>query len=74
MLLRVWRIRTAASAAPRTTAGIRRRWVLPHEVLERRDEPEAGSHWSRTESSRISMIPSQKFGIDTPQRDTLLAR
>ena len=37
-------------------------------------KPEAGSQWSRTESSRISMIPSQKFGIDTPQRDTPLAR
>ena len=37
-------------------------------------KPEAGSHWSRTESRRISMIPSQKFGIDRPQRDTLLAR
>jgi hypothetical protein len=74
MLLRVWRISTAASAAPRTTAGIRRRWVLPQRSSNGETNPEAGSHWSRTERSRISMIPSQKFGIDTPQRDTPLAR
>src|SRR5437870_777490 len=36
-------------------------------------KPDAGSHPSRTETSRISMIPSQKFGIDTPQSETALA-
>ncbi len=73
MLFRVWRIRTAASADPSTTAGISRRWVFPQGSSNGETKPEAGSHWRRTESSRISMIPSQKFGIDTPQRDTLLA-
>ena len=74
MLFRVWRIRTAAAAEPSTSAGISRRWVLPDGSSNGETKPEAGSHWSRTESRRISMIPSQKFGIDRPQRDTLLAR
>ena len=73
MLFRVWRIRTAARAAPSTTAGISRRWVFAQGSWRNGTKPEAGSHRSRTETSRISMIPSQKFGIDTPQRDTLLA-
>src|SRR2546428_5303064 len=37
-------------------------------------KPDAGSQPSRTETSRISMIPSQKFGIDTPHGETALAR
>ena len=47
--------------------------MFPQGSWKGETKPEAGSHRSRTETSRISMIPSQKFGIDTPPRDTLLA-
>src|SRR5262245_12440505 len=35
--------------------------------------PEAGNQPSRTDTSKMSMIPSQKLGTDTPHSDTPLA-
>ena len=66
-------ISTAASAAPRTKAGMIMRCRLPRGSSKNGTKPEAGSTWSRTERKRISMIPSQKFGIDTPPSDAPLA-
>ena len=73
MLLRVWRIRTAASAVPSTKAGMTMRRRLSSGLSQIGTNPEAGSQPSCTEKNRISMIPSQKFGIDTPPRDAPLA-
>src|SRR5437867_4549552 len=72
MLLRVWRISTAASAVPSTNAGISMRWRFASGLSQIGTNPEAGSQPSRTEKNRISMIPSQKFGIETPQSDAPL--
>ncbi len=36
-------------------------------------KPEAGSSCQRTETSMMSMMPSQKFGIDRPDSATTLA-
>src|SRR5207247_1496965 len=74
MLLRIWRMRTAASAVPRTKAGMSRRCRLASGLAQRGRNPDAGSQPSRTEKNRISMIPSQKVGTETPQSDTPLAR
>src|SRR5712691_6661646 len=74
MLLRIWRMRTAASAVPRTKAGMSMRCRLASGLSQRGTNPEAGSQPSRTEKNRISMIPSQKLGTETPQSDTPLAR
>ena len=38
-----------------------------------RTKPEAGSQPSFTENSMISMMPSQKFGMEMPHRATTLA-
>ncbi len=65
---------TAASPAPSTSAGITMRLTLPSGSSPSGTNPEAGSHPSRTETSRISMIPSQKFGTDTPHSEMPLAR
>src|SRR6266436_7617153 len=74
MLFRVWRMRTAVSPAPRTKAGITIRSRLLSGCCQNGTKPEAGSQWSRTARSRISMIPSQKLGMEIPHRDTALAR
>lgn len=74
MLLRVWRISTAASAPPSTNAGMSMRWRLPSGSWKNGTKPEAGSRCRRTEKNRISMIPSQNVGIETPHSDTALAR
>src|SRR2546426_7153221 len=74
MLLRVWRIRTAARAVPSTNAGMSMRCRLASGLSQSGTNPDAGSQPSRTEKNRISMIPSQKLGTDTPQSDALLAR
>src|SRR5437899_7333653 len=74
MLLRVWRIRTAARAVPSTNAGMGKRWRVASGLYQSGTTPDAGSQPSRTEKNRISMIPSQKLGTDTPQSDALLAR
>src|SRR5437773_6786099 len=73
MLLRVWRISTAASAVPSTNAGMIMRRRLPDGLSQNDTKPEAGSQPSRTEKNRISMIPSQKLGTETPQSDAPLA-
>src|SRR2546425_8985444 len=73
MLLRVWRISPAASAVPSTNAGMIMRRRLPDGLSQNDTKPEAGSQPSRTEKNRISMIPSQKLGTETPQSDALLA-
>src|SRR5216117_775669 len=65
---------TAASAVPRTSAGMSMRLTLATGSSKRGTKPDAGSQPSRTETSRISMIPSQKFGIDTPHSEAALAR
>src|SRR5918997_1515995 len=49
----------------RVTAG-RRRFSQP-------PRPNGGSHWSCTENSRSSMIPSQKFGMLWPISATSIA-
>src|SRR5881296_2862509 len=56
MLLRIWRMRTAASAVPRTKAGMSMRCRLASGLSQRGTNPEAGSQPSRTEKNRISMI------------------
>src|SRR5262249_1707600 len=73
MLLRVWRMSTAASAVPSTNAGITMRCTLASGLSQSGTKPEAGSQPRRTEKNRISMIPSQKLGTDTPQSDAPLA-
>ena len=73
MLLRVWRISTAASPAPSTKAGMIMRWRLPRGLSQSGTKPEAGSHCRRTERNRISMMPSQKLGTERPQSETALA-
>src|SRR5439155_5790571 len=64
----------AASAVPRTSAGMIMRVTFAKGSSKSGTKPEAGSQPSRTETNRISMIPSQKFGIDTPHSETALAR
>src|SRR5580765_3773414 len=73
MLLRVWRMSTAASPVPSTKAGMIMRLTFPIGSSQSGTKPDAGSQPSRTEKNRISMIPSQKLGIDSPHRDTPLA-
>src|SRR5437588_8537607 len=73
MLLRVWRISTAASAVPSTNAGITIRCRFAVGLSQNDTKPDAGSQPRRTEKNRISMIPSQKLGTDTPHNDALLA-
>src|SRR5215471_3647661 len=74
MLLRVCRISTAARPLPRTNAGITMRARLAAGFSHQGTNPEAGSQPRRTDSSRISMIPSQKLGMESPQSETPLAR
>src|SRR6185436_13227574 len=74
MALRVWRIRTAARPVPSTSAGITMRLTLATGSSISGTNPDAGSQPSRTETNKISMIPSQKLGTDTPQSETPLAR
>src|SRR5712664_1460449 len=74
MLFRVWRISTAASPAPSTNAGISMRRRLAPRSSHGGTKPEAGSQWSRTDRSRISMCPSQKLGTERPQSETALTR
>src|SRR5688572_8769724 len=64
---------TAASPVPSTRAGISMRLRLPIGSSAIGTKPEAGSQPKRTDTSRISMIPSQKLGTDTPHSDTPLA-
>src|SRR5262245_6055758 len=64
---------TAASAVPSTNAGITMRCTLASGLSQNGTKPEAGSHPRRTEKNRISIIPSQKLGTDTPQSDAPLA-
>src|SRR2546422_5658635 len=73
MLFWVWRISTAANAVPSTKAGMTMRRRLSSGLSQGGTNPEAGSQPSWTEKNRINMIPSQKFGIDTPPSDALLA-
>src|SRR4029453_6367904 len=72
-LLGVGGIRTAARAVPSTKAGITMRRRLSSGLSQIGTNPDAGSQPSLTEKNRISMIPSQKFGIETPLSDALLA-
>ncbi len=74
MLLRVWRMSTAVSAVPRTKAGMIIRFRFATGSSQRGTKPEAGSTPRRTEKSRMSMIPSQKLGTESPQSDAPLAR
>src|SRR5688572_24740615 len=73
MLLRGCRMSTAARPVPSTRAGISMRLRLPSGSSAMGTKPEAGSQPSRTETSRMSMMPSQKFGTDTPHREAPLA-
>ena len=72
--LRVWRISTAAIALPSTNAGMIIARQVGLQVLERADVtrmPAASP--ACTEKSRISMMPSQKLGVDSPQSANILA-
>src|SRR5581483_10742356 len=74
MLLRVWRISTAARPAPSTKAGMTMRCRFARGSSQTGTKPDAGSQCRRTDSSRISMMPSQKLGTDSPQSETALTR
>ena len=74
MLLRVWRMSTAARVVPSTKAGMSMRVRLPTGFSTKDTKPEAGNHPRRTEKNRMSMIPSQKLGTERPQSDNPLAR
>src|SRR2546426_10960973 len=73
MLLGVGPISAAASAVPSTNAGMIMRRRLPDGLSQNDTKREGGSQPSRTEKNRISMIPSQKLGTETPQSDAPLA-
>ena len=69
----MWRMSTAAIALPSTNAGIivvASDWRQSSNGLTK---PEAGSQPSFTENRKISMMPSQKFGMDRPQSANTLA-
>ncbi len=46
---------------------------MPSGLSQNGTNPEAGSQPRRTEKNRISMIPSQKLGTETPPREAALA-
>src|SRR6266853_1505933 len=60
MLLRVWRMSTAASVAPSTKAGMSMRVRFARGFSRKGIKPEAGSQPSRTEKNRMSMMPTQR--------------
>src|SRR5689334_781887 len=64
---------TADSPVPSTSAGMIMRARLPVRLSPIGTKPEAGSQPKRTDTSRMSMMPSQKFGTDTPHSDMPLA-
>src|SRR6266545_4533049 len=64
---------TAARAVPSTSAGMIIRLRLATGSSTSGTKPDAGSQPRRTDTSRISMIPSQKLGMDTPHNDAALA-
>src|SRR5690242_10153713 len=74
MLLRVWRISTAARPAPSTKAGMTIRSRFESGFSQIGTKPEAGSQCKRTDSRRISMMPSQKLGTESPHSETALTR
>jgi hypothetical protein len=49
------------------------RCTLARGLSHSETKPDAGSQWRRTDSSRISMMPSQKLGTESPQSETALA-
>ena len=53
---------TCVVASPRVMAGSTRCSMSPR--------PDEGNHPSRTEKTRMSMMPSQKVGIDWPRSAT----
>ena len=63
----------AESPPPSTKAGMIRRSIAALGSTKIDSKPEAGSHFSSTATTRISMIPSQKFGIDRPDSASALA-
>ncbi len=73
MALRVWRMSTAAMALPSTNAGM----IIDARLALRSSKgltyPDAGSQPSVTEKRRISMMPSQKLGVDSPHSAKTLA-
>src|SRR4029453_8032489 len=64
---------TAARPVPSTSAGMSMRLRLATGSSASGTKPDAGSQPRRTDTSRISMIPSQKLGTDTPQSERPLA-
>ena len=60
ILDRVIRVIVAADPVPKVRAG--------NTMCFRLVKPEAGSHPSFTENSRMSINPCQKFGIETPTK------
>jgi hypothetical protein len=73
MAERVWRISTAAMALPSTKAGM---IVVAKDCRQssaNETYPEGGSQPSFTLINRISMMPSQKFGVDRPASPIPLA-
>jgi len=64
---------TAAIAFPRTKAGMTSVARLRDRLSAGETKPEAGNRPNSTENSKISRIPSQKFGIDNPHSAAIVA-
>src|SRR6266511_3539095 len=53
---------------------VRLHWLPASGSSQSGTKPEAGSQCSRTDRSRINMMPSQKLGTESPQREMPFAR
>ena len=73
MALRVCRIRMAAIALPNTKAGMMEVASDCRQSTDSGTYPDGGSQPNCTDTSNISMIPSQKFGVDSPASPTKFA-